>query len=786
MRLRLLFAWVALLAATVPAGAQSTPGRRIAIVIDTSGSMARGNDEGRYTIQLSKILGDLVGNSDELAVFPMPNFGPNQPEESGLARIDRSLMIRLDPNNRAVFKNVLERIPYETSTAMLTPVLTATDWLSQVSNRPRLLLIMTDAQMFDCCDGQIAAELTRAQRAGVMIAGVGVGNDVNMQTLFGGVNLFARQTARNADELIASVAQIYQGFLGGRRPGRGPVRGSVRVDIDPFVREAFVVIAQDGPVPVPVVGAANPGAASIDRDFRGGHETRDVAGFRTRGYRIVRFDRPKPGSWTIDVPSLATGGSYLLIQDYSLNLRAASRGAAFTGTTVPVEIEVIDELTGQRVTDPAALRSLNVTADLGGRQVTLKDDGTGGDKVANDGVFTAEQQFTTPGTQSITARISSPTMDRLVQFPLDVRRGGGVLRPERPLEANAGDAVNLRVRLDAADASAPVPDTLTAQTPTGPVELKRVAGGGPPVFEAQWMPKGSGRQRIRIEGDAKSAIPALDLEAIIHGSLRWASPTPIVLDRLVRISQVDGVFDFSSAQVGGVVTVDVTSDLDLSDTRFVIDDGQERVLGSTPQRMEITEGGAQRWTVRLQSFDCPEACDPSTKHYLQLSVLRANNQRDVIRVPIVATVIAPAWYVCWRDEIGLLVLLLTGAFIVAGVYLPSRFRRGVGVQVSNTLRIDDGVLYLIRAVRGSRSRFYKDARVFLTMDYRVTGKPRGAVARFRADKQTIMMRPEAGARLFRRATGTKWEPVEEGEIPMEPGVLYRAGESQLYFEFRAQ
>jgi hypothetical protein len=783
MRWRLLCAWIGLLAVTAPAGAQSTQGRRIAIVLDTSGSMAQPqNDQARYTIQLSKILGDLVGDSDELALFVMPS----EKEEPGTPSIDRSLMRPLNPNNRAAFKAVLESIPYETSTAMLTPVLTANDWLSQQSSRPRLLLILTDAAEFDCCDSQIAAELAGAQRAGVMIAAVGVGQSVNMQALFGNVSMFARRTARNPDELTASVAEIYQGFLGGRKVVRGAVRGAVRVDIDPFVREAFVVVAQDGPVAVPVVGAANPGAAAIDRDFRGGHETRDVLGFRSRGYRIVRLERPKPGSWTIDIPSSASGGSYLLIQDYSLNLRAASRSAAFTGATVPVEIEVVDELTGQRVTDPGTLRSLNVTAELGGRQVTLKDDGTGGDKVANDGVFTAEQQFTSPGTQAITARISTPTMNRLVQFPLEIRRGGGVLRPERPLEANAGDAVNLRVRLDVADASAPVPDTLTAQTPTGPVELKRVSGGGAPVFEAQWMPKGSGRQRIRIEGPPQAAIPALDLEAIVHGTLRWASPTPIVLDRLVRISQVDGVLDFSSAQVGGVATVDVTTDLDLSDTRFVIDDGQERVLGTTPQRIEISEGGGKRWTIRLRSFDCPEACDPATTHYLQLAVVRAGNARDVIRVPLVATVIAPAWYVCWRAEIGLLLLLVAGAFIGGGIYTPSRFRRGVGVQIGNTTRIDEGVLYLIRAVRGSRSRFYRDARVYLTMDYRVTAKPRGAVARFRAEKQSVMMRPEAGTRLFRRAVGTKWEPVEEGEVPMEPGVLYRAGESQLYFEFRAQ
>jgi hypothetical protein len=171
---------------------------------------------------------------------------------------------------------------------------------------------------------------------------------------------------------------------------------------------------------------------------------------------------------------------------------------------------------------------------------------------------------------------------------------------------------------------------------------------------------------------------------------------------------------------------------------------------------------------------------------VQVAVVKAGNVRDIVKVPLSATVIAPAWYYCWRYEIGLALLAIVLAFIAAGIYMPSRFKRGVGVQVSNTPQVDEGVLYLIRAVRGSRSRFYRDARVYLTMDYRVAAKPRGAVARLRADRSAVMIRPESGARISRKSVGLKWEPLEPYEVPMEPGVAYKAGDDSLYFEFRAQ
>ena len=129
---------------------------------------------------------------------------------------------------------------------------------------------------------------------------------------------------------------------------------------------------------------------------------------------------------------------------------------------------------------------------------------------------------------------------------------------------------------------------------------------------------------------------------------------------------------------------------------------------------------------------------------------------------------------------------LFSVFVVGGIYRPSRFRRGTIVQLAATPRIDEGVAWEIRTVHGSRAGFYRDARVFITGDYRVIGKNRGAVARLRADRGSIMMRPEFGTPLWRKSVGDRWERAADHEEPIEPGVVYKAGDDRLFFELGAR
>src|ERR1700757_4738218 len=78
--------------------------RRVAIVIDTSGSMLT-NDRPRYTVQLAKIIADLQSASDQLTVTRLPLY-----EASCSAGPNPSLQIRAQAADRQGFQQSVERL----------------------------------------------------------------------------------------------------------------------------------------------------------------------------------------------------------------------------------------------------------------------------------------------------------------------------------------------------------------------------------------------------------------------------------------------------------------------------------------------------------------------------------------------------------------------------------------------------------------------------------------------------------------------------------------------------
>ena len=70
--------------------------------------------------------------------------------------------------------------------------------------------------------------------------------------------------AENPEELVKSVAEVYQRFLGKRKVQTGRVQGGgVEVEVDALVREAFLVVAADGPVSRLEPGPGNPNASAL-------------------------------------------------------------------------------------------------------------------------------------------------------------------------------------------------------------------------------------------------------------------------------------------------------------------------------------------------------------------------------------------------------------------------------------------------------------------------------------------------------------------------------------------
>ncbi|MEM8933407.1 MAG: VWA domain-containing protein, partial [Acidobacteriota bacterium] len=201
----------------VPASAlagELDDGREIALVIDTSRSM-RGNDPGRYTLLIAQILGDLLADDDGLTVIRMAK------KETGCdTGADPRLTRRLDPRDRISFERQLEPLlRFNTGTNFAAALRTAMSVLDRVPERRRLLLVIADSGGLGPCAKVFESELLALRARGVELAAIHLGK---RSGAFDGHPAFAAtRTAADSEELVATVAAIYQRFLGARRVQTG-------------------------------------------------------------------------------------------------------------------------------------------------------------------------------------------------------------------------------------------------------------------------------------------------------------------------------------------------------------------------------------------------------------------------------------------------------------------------------------------------------------------------------------------------------------------------------------
>jgi len=143
-----------------------------------------------------------------------------------------------------------------------------------------------------------------------------------------------------------------------------------------------------------------------------------------------------------------------------------------------------------------------------------------------------------------------------------------------------------------------------------------------------------------------------------------------------------------------------------------------------------------------------------------------------------------AWFVCLLPFLILAALLLLAAFVVWGFVSPARFPRTLGVVLSPEEDLNEGFLQLVRARKGTGSGFYRDARCFITADFRLSGKRNGALVGLVAGRPRPRFKLLDGQPILRRNPEGAWEPLGETDSLVQFGELYRNEAATLYFELR--
>lgn len=712
--------------------------RRISIIVDTSNSMTE-NDPERYAVQITKILGDLVNDDDLVQVVRMPTVdialaAPPTPRtvadliaifagrlrqpEICSAGPTPSLAATLRGADRTGFKATIDNLlRNDTGTFFAQPVHTAMAFLGTSRASPRMLLFLADSGGFDTnCASQLTEELNRFRQTGAYVALINLGATAG--SFSGNPGFDTTAAAPNSEALVRAVAQSYQRFLGGKKVQTGSVNGSVAVTVDPYVKEAFVVIAADGPIRAVDVGSGNPGAAEVEENYRGGGTTVDLRRY-ARGYRIVRLVNPNQGPWTISVPGVAQGG-WMLIQDYSIAIQALPVLPVAAGQAARIQFEAIDTRNGRRITDPGTLAGLSVQISMGGTPVPATSNG--------DGTFSGSHRFAEKGRFVIQARITNNVIDRTAPVTVEVTDGGWRMVSETQDRGEVQKPVTLQVRLEPiSEASVPAPDRIIAEIGGEKVEMSRAAGN---TYSGIWTPVRAGREIIQFrpvngvnttgtsaqieiadkpvevarlppppeppasapvttpsgpapapppspsspvsptpaESGPESGIagpPATPLPPPAPPGFRLGPPQPLRFVALRSGRTASGVLTFDDADVPEDTELQAATSLNLRNVALEIETASGwRKLSAIPVTLRAAAGTTPSWLVRARVESCPQACALVVSHQVILTTARAEGGVDRTEVPLNIEVTADGWLKCnWKlpalSAAALLTLLLT-------------------------------------------------------------------------------------------------------------------------------
>ncbi|MBL8213825.1 MAG: hypothetical protein JNK87_24115 [Bryobacterales bacterium] len=796
------------------------PQKRISIIVDTSTSMNQ-NDPQRYAAQIAKILGDLVNDSDRVQVVRMPPQsvagqvklpgswkdilrpgGGIGFSENCDAAPNPSLAIELSGADRGQFKGAIDSLLVnDTGTYFAMALNTSLDFLGTSPSTPRMLLFLADSGGFGSgCASQLTQKLIDLRRTGAYVALINLGSSAG--GFSGNPGFDSTAAAPDSEALVRAVAQCYQRFLGGRKVQTGSASSTVEVMIDPYVKEAYLVVAADGPVTELRVAAGNPGAASVETDFRGGGSTVDARGFR-RGYRIVRLTNPNPGKWTVEAPGVQDGG-WMLIQDYSIALRAMPVQPVAAGSKAEIRFEVVDSRNGQRIKDPAVLSGMKVDANIDGAKVQATPNG--------DGTFSASHQFSKVGTHSVIARVSNGIIDREAPVAVEVAEGGWNLVPQTVPQAEANSPLQLKVKLEQQGAVATAkPDRIIAQIDGDQVELTPAAGD---TYTGSWTPATAGRRTVTFtpvggfhvspataEIDVRETPPERMTPAVPPSGNEGSQPPPLAPAapsfRLGSPKQVEfgsvhprnvaaARIAFENSEVPQDTDLRVSTDLSHRGATLEIETPSGwRKLSHTPILVKAAAGQPTAWAIRLTAAECPALCRQSHNHTITFVSARASGGEDRTDVPVNLEVVPGPWLACYWKWLAAGVSLLLAGVIIYGFIWPAGFGPRLGVQLSPEIDLSEGCFHILRQQPGSRIGFYRHARVFVRSDYRITGKSKaGALARLRAGRRGMFIQPVAGQSLWRQRMDGEWERLGPEETPVRESITYRNEDRTVFFDLR--
>lgn len=412
--------------------------RDIVIIIDTSSSMSN-NDPAFYTVQITQIIADLLDNSDNLYVITLARGGCN-------AAPNPSLILPLR-NNPAFKQQLKRRIGYSGNNHFGTPVRTAIHVLNNNPLHAKLLLMLADSGGLGGCNKVLTEALLELRNQGVIIAAVNLGSSAGAFDKNPAFNFAI--PALNVEQLLQSVATIYQKFIGVTNVLTGSINSrnnNIYFFLPPLIKKAFLIVAVDGEIQENPILISKLKAKNINFQYAQG-ETYGKGKHNLRQYKIILIEEPESGDWHFKVPNLIPNAAWMVIQESSLSLRLRSSLDMAAHEKQIIELELYDTITNKRVTDPNAIRGLSLFFRVDGRAYPIYDNGQNGDKKSGDGIFSTAVTFEEKGQRKASIMLNTDSVEKVFNFDINIIDYKGYMDIISPKGKVVGDTIDFVVEV---------------------------------------------------------------------------------------------------------------------------------------------------------------------------------------------------------------------------------------------------------------------------------------------------------------------------------------------------
>lgn len=741
--------------------------RQFIILIDNSGSMfgVHGKDARRYSIQASKIINDLLSYpKDSISLLRLTNYDNCDGYNGSIlvtgggdaykSKFDQHVMSSAGGDNFS------------------SPIATAKVLFEKSNADKKLLLIITDLQekwirgKTSTLSGCNKEEHLQAMKK----------NNVDLTVINlsknGAKSLFSEwEKIDNSKDLIGAIARIYQRFIGGKNAQSGDVIGnSITVDIDNYVKYAYIIIAADGVVGSINSSKSNPSSISIDKNHKGGGVTQGWDGVN-RSYKIIKIEHPSAGNWKFEMPELTSRAGWMLIQDYSVNVKIDYPKVISQNYPTVIKAKLYDDLTG---------KPLKIEKDV---TLTLKDENGKVVKFNNDDdEFTATILSKKARQLTYVAILEGKNIHKKKEISIQVLKGSWIIEPQLPKAITIGQKTELKVKLKKSGETIDKPEKIVASLKNGKqLEMKHVGGL---TYKVTWIPTEIGENAMTFSGEGKSKVVGAKAIVNVLGDAKFGKAVPIDFGITGSKTSVERTFDLSDTKIYGSLPIKINFDYSKLNSYIEIEKKGKWIDLRRVGEIDLIEGGLNKWKVRLVVQGCPESVLPNEKFIIRAWYKRLDGSIEEIKVPLKIQIERDAWLVCWWPFIVGAIFTTLLLWIIHCIRSPARFPSTFELLLSpeSDLR-EEGVKHKVLNYKGSKIGFCRDARIYMHQDMRFTSSAKGAYIKFQARKSGVYIIVLGNGALWYKRFGMDWEkePMSE-EVPLRTGVTYRNDNESLFFE----